>query len=243
AGCVRCRVCPGYICPTGARYSSARLLERPEPNAPRVLTNVEAEQLVVNDAGQADGVRAVDRASGRRVLYRARRYVLAAGAIGSPLLLLRSHMTHPLIGRNYMMHYSPVVIGIFAQPQHADEGFIKQVGFCDYYFGTRDWPHKMGLVQSLPVPGPLLLKKAAPPWLPRTLLNGRGGGLLPLVGIIEDLPNPENHVCWGGNGRPRLRHRFARYDLARGKELARVVARILKRAGAAFCLTSQFGSQ
>src|SRR5262249_42807266 len=60
---------------------------------------------------------------------------------------------------------------------------------------------------------------------------------------IEDLPNPNNQVYWGANGQPCLRHRFASYDLERGKQLARLTARILKRAGAAFCLTSKFASE
>jgi choline dehydrogenase-like flavoprotein len=66
--------------------------------------------------------------------------------------------------------------------------------------------------------------------------------MLPLVGIIEDLPDPANRVSWGANGKPSLRHQFAAYDVARGKELARLMAQILKRAGAFWCATSQFAS-
>ncbi|MCI0683555.1 MAG: GMC family oxidoreductase [Gemmataceae bacterium] len=240
--CLQCGVCPGYICPTGARRSAAQLLE-PAPANLRVVTNTEAERLVLNGKGEPDGVQAVDRSTGQRVVYRARRYVLAAGAIGSPLLLLRSGMTHPLIGRNYMMHYSPIVIGIFRRRLDAGEAFVKQVGFTDWYFGTKDYAHKLGLVQSLPVPGPLMLRKAAPRWLPRTFLSMLRARMLPLVGIIEDLPNPDNRVSWGPDNQPRLQHRFAPYDLERGRRLAGFTAGILKHAGAAFCLTSKFGSE
>jgi choline dehydrogenase-like flavoprotein len=243
ARCLQCHACPGYLCPNGARRSSAQLLDTSAQDTLHVLTSVEAEKLSVDGKGDPDGIAAVDRCTGRRDVYRARRYVLAAGAIGSPLLLLRSGMTHPLIGRNYMMHFSPVVIGIFADRLNGHEGFIKQVGFADYYFGTRNYPHKMGLVQSLPVPGPLLLQKAASRWLPRTCLDVLRAHMLPLVGMIEDLPNPVNRVYWGSHGQPCLRHRFAPYDLERGKRLARLTARILRRAGAAFCLASHFASE
>jgi choline dehydrogenase-like flavoprotein len=240
--CLQCRACPGYICPTGARRSSAQLLEQPGLDGLRVLTNVEVERLAVNGKGDPDGVHALERATGKRTVYRARRYVVSAGALGSPLLLLRSGVDHPHLGRNYMMHLSPIVIGIFARRQRADEGFVKQVGFTDFYYGTKEYAHKLGLVQSLPVPGPLMLAKAASRWLPRFVLEFVRRRMLPLVGIIEDLPNPANRVTWGADGQPCLRHEFAGYDRERGRQLARLTAQILKTAGALGCLTSTFAS-
>ena len=242
ARCTRCPACPGYLCPTGARYSSAQLLEQ-SGRAVQVRTNVEVERIVLDGTGRPDGVEAIDRVAGRRAVFRAHRYVLAAGAIGSPLILLRSGLHHPLMGRNYMMHYSPIVVGIFARRIGGDQAFIKEVGFSDYYLGSRDFPHKMGLVQSLPVPGPLMLAKATSRFVPGFLLNWLRARLLPLVGIIEDLPDPRNCVSWGADGRPRLQHRFSGYDLARGRRLAELSGGILKRAGAALCLSSGFASE
>jgi choline dehydrogenase-like flavoprotein len=66
--------------------------------------------------------------------------------------------------------------------------------------------------------------------------------MLPLVGIVEDLPNPANRVSLGQDGRARLRYRFGAYDRERGRQLARLMKRILKRAGARFCLSKQFPS-
>src|SRR5262249_8580014 len=62
------------------------------------------------------------------------------------------------------------------------------------------------------------------------------------AGIVEDLPNPANRVDWGPGRRPRLRHRFAAYDFERGRRLGRLMARILKRAGAIVCLSNRFAS-
>jgi choline dehydrogenase-like flavoprotein len=140
-----------------------------------------------------------------------------------------------------MMHLSPLAVGVFPRPTGGDATFVKQVGFADYYFGTKTFAHKMGLVQSLPVPGPLLTAKSAP-LLPRALLPALRRRMLPLAGIIEDLPDPANRVEWGPGGRPRLRHRFAGYDLERGRRLGRVMAQILRRAGAAWCLSRSFPS-
>src|SRR5262249_25713578 len=172
-----------------------------------------------------------------------RRYVLAAGALASPLLLLRSGIDGPHVGRHYMAHLSPIAVGVFPRPTGADETFVKQVGFTDYYFGPAPQRgHKMGLVQSLPVPGPLMTAKTAPKLLPRRLREAMRRRMLPLAGIVEDLPDPANRVSWGPDGRPRLRHRFGPYDQERGKQLGRLMARILKRAGALFCLVKRFPS-
>src|SRR5262249_37542990 len=148
----------GYVCPTGARSSSAQLVERAVADGLplRVLANVEVERLILDGPGMAAGVGLLDRATGERTVRRARCYVLAAGAISSPHLLLRSGVGGPLVGRHYMMHLSPLVVGVFAQRIGADEAFVKQVGFADFYFGAKGYAHKMGVVQSLPVPGPLL---------------------------------------------------------------------------------------
>jgi choline dehydrogenase-like flavoprotein len=242
--CLRCPACAGYLCPTGARRSSAHLLDQALADGEplQVRTNVEVERLARAGDGQVGGVHVVDRTTGERAVYRARRYVLAAGALGSPLLLLRSGLGGPLVGRHYMLHLSPVVAGIFPRRTGADEAFVKQVGFWDFYLGTKDYGHKMGLVQSLPVPGPLMTAKMAPRVLPRRLLEALRRRMLPLAGIVEDLPDPDNRVSWGADGRPCLRHRYAPYDLERGRRLARLMVGILKKAGAVLCLSKRFAS-
>src|SRR5262249_10088441 len=80
------------------------------------------------------------------------------------------------------------------------------------------------------------------PLVPRPVLRFLRRRMLPLAGIVEDLPDPTNRVHWGPDGQMRLRHRFGAYDIERGRWLARLMARILKRAGALFCLSKQFAS-
>jgi len=240
--CLACPACAGYVCPNGARQSSGHLLERAaaESLPLRVLTNVEARSLTTNGAGRVAGVLAVDRASGAQAVYRAQRYVVAAGAIGSALLLLRAQLGGPLVGRHYMFHLAPIAVGVFPRRTGGSTTFVKQVGFADYYLGTPTFPHKLGLVQSLPVPGPLLLAKTAPRCLPGCVREFLRQRMLPLTGIIEDLPDPANAVSLGGDGQPRLRHRFGLYDRERGRELGRRMVQILRQAGALFCLAKAF---
>ena len=173
-----------------------------------VMTNVEAELFTADSRGKFNGVQLRDRSTGRRSVYRARRYVLASGAIGSPTLLLRSGTRGRMVGQNYMVHLSPIVAGIFPTCTGAETGFVKQVGFADYYFGTRGYAHKLGMIQSLPVPGPLMLAKATSGRVPHSVLQFLRRRMLPLAGIVEDLPNPANRVTLGKDGAAEVRHTF-----------------------------------
>jgi choline dehydrogenase-like flavoprotein len=209
----------------------------------RIVTNVEVESLMRDSAGWVSGVQVRDRATGQLTLHRAARYVLAAGSVNSPALLLRSSIDGPLVGRHYMMHLSPVAVGIFRRRTGAEETYVKQVGFSDYYYGTRGYAHKLGLIQSLPVPGPLFLAKAAASRLPTSVIHFLRKRMLPLAGIIEDLPSPANRVFLRCDGGTALRHRFDPYDHERGRRLGQLMGRILRNAGAFFCIHKSFPSE
>jgi choline dehydrogenase-like flavoprotein len=236
--CLRCGVCAGYVCPTGARSSAVHLLDSAlsRGHSLEVQTRVEVERLVKDRGKGSTSVAVFDRATGRRYYYRARRYALGAGAFGSSLLLLRSGLENPLIGRNYMLHLCAIVAGVYPQTTSADSSFIKQVGFPDFYFGTKKFPHKMGLVQSLAVPGPLMTAKVSP-FLPAAVRGFFRKRILPLAGLIEDLPNPANRVTLGLDNSGKITHRYGKYDLVRRKHLTPQIARILKRSGAVYCLS------
>jgi len=242
--CLQCGACPGYVCLNGARRSSAQLVEKAvADNLPlHVLTGVEVESFCRDGQGRLHGVCLYERSTGRRFEYRAKRIALAAGAIASPALLLRSGVSGFWIGRNYMMHLSPIVVGFFRRCTGAEETYVKQVGFADYYFGSQRYPHKMGIVQSLPVPGPLMLRKTMGRRLSPRFIRFLRQRMLPLTGIVEDLPNPTNRVSLGDNGQIDLHHKFDPYDLVRGRWLSRLMRRILRNAGALFCLAKSFPS-
>jgi choline dehydrogenase-like flavoprotein len=239
--CLRCAACAGYVCPTGARGSAAHLLDSTISRgyALKVQTRVEVERLSKERGSGTTLVSVLDRVTGRRYQYRGRKYALAAGAFGSSLLMLRSGFDHTMIGRNYMMHLCSLVAGVYPQETDADSSFIKQVGFSDFYFGTKKFPHKMGIVQSLAVPGPLMAAKASP-YLPaavRTFLRKR---ILPLAGIVEDLPNPANRVTLGPDNTGVITHKYGRYDLARRQRMTPQIARILKRSGVVYCISRRY---
>lgn len=243
--CLRCDHCAGFICPTGARRSSAQLiqgsLQRGE--SLKLITNCEVLRLKRGGRSQIEGIDVHHRDTNVVSTFRARRYVLAAGAIGSAAILLRSGFSHPLTGRNFMMHYSPISVGLFLNRTEADRTFVKQVGLSDFYFGTHELPEKMGIVQSLPAPGPLMMAKAGLNRLPKWLLNSLRSRMLPLVGIIEDLPNLENCVSITNGSGISLHHKYDDFDIARGKALEKSMAALLKKTGAMRCVGGKIPSK
>lgn len=243
--CLRCDNCAGFVCPTGARRSSGQLvresIERGE--ALTLKTQCEGDLLERGVGGRLSGLWLKDRVTGSRIRYTSKRYVLSAGAIGSAALLLKSGFDHPMIGRNYMMHYSPISIGVFMRPTGATQTFIKQIGSSDYYFGTRDLPEKMGIIQSLPAPGPWMMAKTGMRWVPHWMLKFLRSRMLPLVGIVEDLPNPDNRVSLDRSGTIQLHHQFSDYDRTRGAELSRRMSDLLKSTGAVHCVSGLRPSQ
>ena len=75
------------------------------------------ERVLVED-GAATGVELVD-AAGERQTVRARAVVVAAGAINTPQILLRSGLESPVIGRHLGLHPVRRVYGLFDEPQDA----------------------------------------------------------------------------------------------------------------------------
>ena len=241
--CLKCANCAGFVCPTGARRSAGQLLQLAEHNGGDVTMLPHREVIELHRLnGRIAHLAAMNLRTQTIERYSAERYVLAAGAIGSPALLQRSGFEHPELGRNYMQHYSPLVVGLFAQRTGADRTFVKQLGFSDFYFGTQQMPEKMGLVQSLPAPGPLMLKKSGLKHVPTFLLNKLRSHMLPFVGIVEDLPQRSNRISIDQSGRISLHHRFSDYDLQRGAALSSVMVRMLKSAGAMHCVSQQIPS-
>lgn len=82
---------------------------------------VRVERVLVEDAAggpRASGVEYTD-AAGERCAARARFVVVAAGALNSPQLLIRSGLANRAIGRHVGLHPLRLVYGLFDQPQDA----------------------------------------------------------------------------------------------------------------------------
>jgi len=99
-------------------------------------------------AMDADGV----RPGPRRVTLRARAFVAAAGAIGTPALLLRSRVPDPhgLVGKRTFLH--PVVVSAALMPEKIEA-----------YYGAPQTVYSDHFLDTLPPEGPMGYKLEAPP--------------------------------------------------------------------------------
>jgi hypothetical protein len=122
--------------------------------------------------------------SGKRVQLRARHFVIAGGAIGSPALLLRSGVPDPyrLLGKRTFLH--PVVISSALMPERVDA-----------YAGAPQSIYSDHFLQQAPIDGPLGFKLEVPPLHPvlfSTTLQGFGEAHARADARIH----PRQRRCW-----------------------------------------------
>ena len=244
--CVACTTCDTFACAIGAKNDLATtvipaLLARGlELRANTVVTNLVARN------GRIEGVEYYDKRSGRRAHVRAGTVLVAAGALGTPHLLLSSQLdaANPaghLVGRHLMRHCNSIVFGVFPDRPNPRRQFHKQVGIHDFYFGhpdVRDPAGKLGSIQQLATPPAGLVREE----LPRALGPFVGPAVDHLTGLLvmaEDQPQPRNHVSvdWQVRdtyGLPELtvEHHYTQRDMLARAALVRQSKRILRRAGA-----------
>jgi choline dehydrogenase-like flavoprotein len=151
----------GMGCPTNAKQSMLvttipAALER----GARLVCGARADRLRL-EQGRATALDCVAldprgvHATGPRIRIRAKHYVLAAGAIGSPAVLIRSRAPDPhrTLGRRTFLH--PTVISAAVMPQRVDgHAGAPQTVFSDHFL-ERD-----------PIDGPIGFKLEAPPLHP-----------------------------------------------------------------------------
>jgi choline dehydrogenase-like flavoprotein len=107
--CVQCSSCPFGCRIDAKRGMHLTYLPRAVAAGARVRANVEAGRIVIED-GRATGVECLAVASAqsngkrRPFTVRARRVIVACGALGTPELLLRSGLDGGQLGRNLHIH-------------------------------------------------------------------------------------------------------------------------------------------
>jgi choline dehydrogenase-like flavoprotein len=213
SACIRCATCDGYACPTNGKADAAVIAVEPALRYPNVTlqTNSVVTGLETDSTGRMVNGVVVER-DGATERYSADVVVVAAGAINSAALLLRSHSEHHRdglgnssgqVGRNLMLHNNSSLIAFSNTPNPTK--FQKTLGINDFYFGDpdSDWEFPLGAMQMLGKSDATLIgfdvKDAADPaevarhaldfWL-----------------TTEDLPLPDNRVKVDDQGAISLRY-------------------------------------
>jgi choline dehydrogenase-like flavoprotein len=248
APCESCCACDGFVCDLKNDLACAvlpRLVEaglrvRPDTVARRLLTK----------GTRVTAVEAVDRLSGERLRFEADRFVLAAGALATPQLLLASGLNRKspageAVGRYLMRHCNGIVLG-GAPPAVGDpQDFRKEIGIHDFYFGDPEdprQPERLGIIQQLQATR-IALSIAPVPAAVRKALNPAASRLLGLIVMAEDQPRASNRVqleplrsdCFG-RPRARIHHRHTKRDRAARRALMARAKQVLGEAHAAFTL-------
>ncbi len=246
--CVACRTCDTFACAIGAKNDIETVLIRPLIARGMTLWPRHVAVRLQVDGRQVRRLEVVGRDSRRRRTVEASLFVLAAGALGTPHLLLASRLDRlspapGAIGRFLTRHCNAMVFGVFAGRADREQVFHKQLAIHDWYFGDPadgDAPGKLGGLQQVMTPPRSLVQAHLPPGL-RAPLGLFTENLTGLLCIAEDQPRAANgvRVDWDtidGCGMPQLviEHRYSRRDLQARRALVRRAKQVLRGAGAWF---------
>jgi choline dehydrogenase-like flavoprotein len=244
--CSACSTCDGFACAISAKNDLATsILPGLIRRGLRLAANTVAVRLVA-EGRQLTAVDCVEREGGARVRYFGRVFILAAGALASPHLLLASGLERlnpgrRVVGRYLMRHFNAAVIGVFPRHPDREAQFHKQAAIHDFYFGHPSVASprgKLGAIQQLATPPRELVKAHLP-----KLFGSMAASALPhatgLLIMAEDQPRHENGVeidpaRTDRFGLPELRitHRYTARDIQAARALIGKAREILRAAGA-----------
>lgn len=255
--CTACRTCDTFACAIEAKNDVATMMITPLVARGMALwTRTVAVRLEVED-GRVRALHLVRRHGDSvvhdRVVVEAEQFVLAAGALGSPHLVLASRLdeispARAAIGRYLMRHDNAMIFGFFPERPDPQRRFHKQLGFHDWYFGDHESPvapelTKLGGVQQIMTP-PKELVRAHLPRGTKALLGALTEQLTGLLCIAEDQPRRDNGVGvdWDvrdAYGLPQLviRHAYSERDRRASNSLVARAKQLLEGAGALFAHT------
>ena len=230
SSCLHCTQCAGTSCPTQARPSAFTILQRYRSSWHQlsILQGSRVKKLI--QAGSAIASILIEHRSSPQaraipLRLRANCVILAAGATGSAAILQQSDLRGLSLhaGRNFMFHLGALAAILLKRPLPSYDARIKQIGLSDYYFGTKDFPHKLGYIQSIGLPD--LSDRFGS--FGKPIAKGLQGVLRRRVLVyamsIEDLPNPSNRILFHPRTGLHLEHRFHPYDLFRGHNALKIM--------------------
>jgi len=214
--CIKCQTCGGYPCLLKAKSDARTIAVEPAMAHPNVtlLTGRKVISLETDASGKrVTGVVSIS-AEGRET-WTGDLVVLAAGAVNTALILLGSaNSAHPQglangsdqVGRNYVFHTLTAMVSLTLEK--LDAPFPKTLAVNDFYWrdprGGFDYP--MGHIQLLEYMSAQTLEGQISEYLPPFLAPGPAfeavaERLLSFLVISEDLPDPNNRVRLGLDGR------------------------------------------
>lgn len=239
--CIQCQTCDGYPCKIEAKSDATTIFKKAMKNLcpPKIFVGVTAERFIISK-DRVKSLALLDD-QGRRFSISAKAFILAAGALGSPPILLRSGLhdfpQYQFIGRYLMRHCNAVVSYVFPFRTNARGDFHKQVAISSLY---NDWRDKnnlaIGIIQDIYTPEKSVVSAFAPRGF-KFLAGIFSQYIQNLLCVAEDEPQFINRVelsdrvnQWGIR-LPRIEHQYSKADLERLNFLIKHARKVLKAAG------------
>lgn len=210
--CIRCDAFDGYPCLVNGKADAQIICVEPALEHPNVvlLTGAYVRRLETDASGRTVTVVHVERA-GVAEAYAADIVVVACGALNSALLLLRSASdAHPgglanasgVVGRHYMRHNNSALMAVSRRENPTR--FQKTLALNDFYFGSSDWPYPLGHIQMLGKSHGESIAAEAGGWalkMPEMPFDVMARHAIDFWLTSEDLPNPDNRIRYGSDGK------------------------------------------
>lgn len=205
--CIRCDRVDGFPCLVGAKSDAQVICVDPALKHDNVtmVTNADVRRLDTDPTGHTVTKVVAELKNGRTAEFSADIVVVAAGAVNSAVLLLRSaNDKHPgglanssdVVGRHYMRHNNLALMAVSKEPNPTK--FQKTLAMNDWYLGADDWDFPLGGIQMLGKSDADQIHGEAPRWagkvspdMPFEVLAHHAVDFW-LCG--EDLPLPESRV-------------------------------------------------
>ncbi|KUF10165.1 GMC oxidoreductase [Pseudoponticoccus marisrubri] len=237
-----CRMCLGHKCPESCKMDGRSAGVEPALATGNATLLCDAQ--VTRLTSEGDRVTGVEARIGvTPVRFTAERYILAAGALNSPRLLLASACERfpqglanrsGLVGRNLMFHLNEL-FALWPKGGASGDGATKAIALRDLYFHDGQ---RFGTVQSMgirasygeivhylnqmldrsPLAGVAGLRQMTR--LPAALAHRLFGSAQIFVGLLEDLPVPENRVTYDPDRPERLSLVYTVDDALRARRKA-----------------------
>lgn len=239
--CILCNTCDGFPCKIEAKNDAIiSFLNRCDPKCLHLKPNSIVNR-VLREGEKITGVEVLDAETSEKRVFTAKIYVLSAGAIQSPAILMRSGLSGPLLGRNLMRHANAFVSYVFPFVTNPESVFHKQVCVTDFYEHFREqYGTSGGCLQENCMPAAEIIKYFAPRGL-KNIASFLSSYIQGLLVIAEDDPRLENRVVLSESVRDcfdmpviKVDHSYSVQDIERRDFLVQKARKILRKAGGLF---------
>lgn len=245
--CIRCKTCDGFPCQVLAKSDADVCFVRPALQSGNITlwTNTLVKKLLTDETGRRVVGVELQRVGASEIVS-ADTVVVACGATNTAMLLFQSaNSKHPnglanssgMVGRNYMVHNNTALMAV-APLRVNPTVFQKTIAINDFYFKGPNFNYPMGNIQAL---GKLQagMLTAAQPLVPRPLLQKMADRSVDWWVMSEDLPDPNNRVELGPNGKPRVH--WTPNNLVAHQRLIAAGRQMLRAAGYPFTFIKRMG--